>query len=119
MRYPRAPTHGAPNGCLPLGLEMKKAANRAASFFNDRTQCIVDFFDFAVAELALALMQFIPSEHHPPFPFIRFAEAVDEKIGAGSDKIRAVRATEAIAESIHFIVNSFPPTRALTASETR
>jgi hypothetical protein len=33
-----------------------------------------------------------------PLPFIRSADAVDEKIGAGIDKIRIAKATEAIVQ---------------------
>lgn len=53
-----------------------------------------------------------PPVHTPPaqlpFPFIRSADAVEEIIGAGSDKIAIAKAIEAIAASIDFMINSLP-----------
>jgi hypothetical protein len=52
-------------------------------------------------------MQFMPSEHQPPFPFIRLAEACDEMIGEGIERIKIASANAAIAGRIHFMVSSF------------
>jgi hypothetical protein len=63
------------------------------------------FLDFVAELLALALMQFVPSEHHPPFPFIRLAKASDEMMGDGIDKIKAANTMAAAASKINFIAN--------------
>jgi len=65
-----------------------------------------------------------PPVHTPPaqlpFPFIRSADAVEEIIGAGSDKIAIAKAIEAIAASIDFMINQFPSLlSALTSSGPR
>ena len=45
----------------------------------------------------------MPLEHPLPFPFILFAEASDENIGAGIDRVKMAKAKAATVGKSHFI----------------
>ena len=49
-------------------------------------------------------MQFMPSEHQPPLPFIREADASDEMIGEGIESVKIANAIAAKADRSNFMV---------------
>jgi hypothetical protein len=57
-----------------------------------------------VAALYRALMQFVPSEHPEPFPFIRDAWACELMTGAEMERAKIARAMAVRAGMINFIV---------------
>jgi hypothetical protein len=64
---------------------------------------------FFAAILARPLMQFMPSEHQPPFPFIREADAFDEIIGAGIERMKIAKARLATTVSKYFMTGLLLP----------
>jgi hypothetical protein len=63
------------------------------------------FCPFFAAIFARPLMQFMPSEHQAPFPFMRLAEACDEMIGDGIERMAMASASDAKTDRIHFMTS--------------
>lgn len=51
-------------------------------------------------------MQFEPSEHIDPLPFILLAQASDEMIGDGMERLKTAKAVAAIAGKTNFMVET-------------
>jgi hypothetical protein len=50
-------------------------------------------------------MQFMPSEHQPPLPFIRLAEASDEMKVVGIESTKIANAVAVNADRTNFMIN--------------